>query len=74
MSCVLANRVVLNVRKYNRNSRIYTKDDELLYDDTGTSFCTPGKLSVYEMGELRAMRAETKFSVIEEGAEGGGVI
>lgn len=72
MSCVLANRVVLNVRKISKSvtkgirmssSRDRTLVDEEGYDDTGTSiFITPGSLSVYEMGELRRMRVENKDS------------
>ena len=74
ISCVLANRIMLNTRKLNKSvtetklaSRIIVEDE--VHDGTGTSFCTPRTLSAYEMGELRAMQAETQFSVVEESTE-----
>jgi len=63
MSCVLANRVLLNVRE--AGSAVSTlgesrkpvnhKSDKSLVD---MSFCSPGTLSQFEMGHLRSMRAE----------------
>ncbi|KAH9478051.1 hypothetical protein JR316_0010288 [Psilocybe cubensis] len=69
MSCVLANRVVLNVRVVSREidaSRVtasqkpLTANSHALHD---ASFCSPGTLTEYEMARLRTMRAESKFNV-----------
>ncbi|KAF8157218.1 hypothetical protein B0H34DRAFT_712762 [Crassisporium funariophilum] len=70
MSCVLANRVVLNVREVSReveasklSSQKLVKDGYGRYD---TSFCSPGTLTQYEMEQLRTMRADRPLSDIEE--------
>ena len=67
MSCVLANRIVLNLRKLDRSSRIIVEDE--VQDNTGTSFNTPDTLSAYEMRTLRVMRAETQISGVYESTE-----
>ena len=55
MSCVLANRVVLN-----STGNRFINDE---YDDTtSTSVFEPGTLSSPELGELRRMRAGKHFS------------
>lgn len=68
MSCVLANRVVLNVRVVSRDidaSRITASQKPLTaHTLNDASFCSPGTLTEYEMARLRTMRAERKFSVM----------
>ncbi|KAF8198515.1 hypothetical protein BJ912DRAFT_1020456 [Pholiota molesta] len=69
MSCVLANRVVLNVRAVNRDlnaSRIPTSDTRITDVKDATSFSSPGALTSFEMGELRTMRADRNLCEIIE--------
>jgi hypothetical protein len=75
MSCVLANRVLLNVREAGSamstvsESRkpINHRSDKSLVD---MSFCSPGTLSQFEMGHLRSMRAEHPLDDIFEISDG----
>jgi len=62
LSCVLANRIVLNVRKMSKNvelasSRASTRT-RIIIHDTSTIFYTPGSLTPLELERLRTMRAE----------------
>jgi hypothetical protein len=69
MSCVLANRVVLNVRAVNRDlnaSRLPTSDNGISDVKDATSFSSPGGLTSFEMGELRTMRADRNLCEIIE--------
>jgi len=73
MSCVLANRVVLNVRQINRDLnlskqplRTSQKGDEDQCGPYNSSFCSPGELSQFEMQRLRTMRAEKHWSEVTE--------
>ncbi|KAF8891477.1 hypothetical protein CPB84DRAFT_1784218 [Gymnopilus junonius] len=64
MSCVLANRVVLNVREVGRDVDSYFSTSHKAASRVGydTSFCSPGTLSNFEMEQLRTMKAERHLS------------
>jgi len=75
MSCVLANRVLFNVREVGSKVKTFSesrrpvnhKSDQSMID---MSFCSPGTLSQFEMGQLRSMRMahplEDIFEVSDE--------
>ena len=67
MSCVLANRLVLNVRKMGKGVEVASRSPRMNFPEvdkinTIASFATPGRLTIVEMDQLRMMRAETPFS------------
>ncbi|KDR66617.1 hypothetical protein GALMADRAFT_147830 [Galerina marginata CBS 339.88] len=65
MSCVLANRVVLNVREVSRDidaSRLNTSQKIISPTAFDASFCSPGTLTDFEMEQLRTMKAERPSS------------
>jgi len=67
MSCVLANRVVLNVREVSREvdaSRVNTSQKPLNYTTFDASFCSPGTLTEFEMEQLRTMRARHLSEIV----------
>ncbi|PPR05320.1 hypothetical protein CVT26_011579, partial [Gymnopilus dilepis] len=66
MSCVVASRVVLNVRQVSRDvdSNLPTSQIPTSRAGYGTSFCSPGNLTDFEMDQLRSMRAERHWSEI----------
>jgi len=73
MSCVLANRVVLNVREISRDINL-SKQPVLLshkgesdYDvPYQVNICSPGRLTQFEMEQLRSMRAKSHRSEVSE--------
>jgi len=67
MSCVLANRVVLNVREVSRDidaSRLNTSQRLISRTAYDASWCSPGTLTDFEMEQLRTMKAERPMSEI----------
>jgi len=68
MSCVLANRVVLNVREVSRDMSmdLYSSQKPMNCDTYDASFCSPGTLTAFEMEQLRSMRVEHRLSGIVE--------
>ncbi|KAF9558591.1 hypothetical protein CPC08DRAFT_709544 [Agrocybe pediades] len=68
MSCVLCNRVVLNVREVSRDMettrRQHTSQKQLTHHTVQGSFVTPGNLTDIEMGALRSMKAKSRLSKI----------
>jgi len=70
MSCVLCNRVVLNVREVSRDmeatsGRQHQSSQKFLTHRTADgSFVSPGTLTDIEMGKLRTMKAKSRFSKI----------
>jgi len=69
MSCVLANRVVLNVREISREEIPEFSSQKPIVNDYDASFCSPGSLTMFEMEQLRTMRAERALSDIIEDYE-----
>ncbi|KAF8811627.1 hypothetical protein BYT27DRAFT_7183770 [Phlegmacium glaucopus] len=62
MSCVLANRAVLNARKMGKSiSRSRIIEDSAERYDTIKSFGVSGTLNVLELDQLRTMRSEKHF-------------
>ena len=73
MSCVLANRVVLNVREISRDINpskqpvLLSQKGESDYDvPYQVSICSPGRLTQFEMEQLRSMRAKSHRSEVSE--------
>jgi len=74
MSCVLANRVLLNVKEAGVAVNTLSISGRTPYTpryDTNQgdlSFCSPGTLSQFEMGQLRSMRVNYPLEDIFEGS------
>jgi hypothetical protein len=69
MSCVLANRVVFNVREVNRDmgrSKNTSQQAMGKQQATWASFCSPGCLTQFEMDQLRSMRVELDGADLED--------
>ena len=71
MSCVLANRVLLNVKEAGRTVRTLSVSRKPLADDGlgDTSFGSPGTLSQFEMKQLRSMRVQHPMEDIFEASD-----
>lgn len=69
MSCVLANRVVFNVREVNRDiGRSENTSQQAMGKQQATwaSFCSPGCLTQFEIDQLRSMRVELDGADLED--------
>ena len=72
MSCVLANRVLLNVKEAGKTVNTLSVSGKApctpRYDTSlgDLSFCSPGTLSQFEMGQLRSMRVKYPLENIFE--------
>lgn len=69
MSCVLANRVVFNVREVNRDmdhSKNTSQQVMGKQQATSASFCSPGCLTQFGMDQLRTMRVELDEGDLED--------
>jgi len=74
MSCVLANRVVLNVREISRDINLSRQPVVLLSQKGGAEYdvpyhvniSSPGRLTEFEMEQLRSMRAKSHRSEVIE--------
>ena len=66
ISCVLANRVLLNVREAGTTmGKVATSSRKPMNARSNTtlgdmSFCSPGTLSQFEMGQLREMKVDER--------------
>lgn len=63
MSCVLSNRIILNVREANKNiDKVATAPYQITIEEDGTRTT----VSDFEMTQLRSLRSqrERKFSVL----------
>jgi hypothetical protein len=75
MSCVLANRVLLNVKEAGRAVRKLTTSRRSMNTRRNTnlgdmSFCSPGTLSLFEMGQpKRSMRVNYLEDIFETSDE-----
>lgn len=66
MSCVLTNRIVLNVRavsKDGNHSRLPTSHSQKGIELHDISFSSPETLTSYELNQLRKMRAERPIDI-----------
>lgn len=67
MSCVLTNRIVLNVRAINRGLCTESNPSTIeVMDFKRAQIYVPGTLPVFEMEELRNMRAEKPLGDVIE--------
>lgn len=69
MSCVLANRVIFNVREVNRDmDRSKNTSQQAIGKQQATwaSFYSPGCLTQFEMDQLRSMRVELDGADLED--------
>ncbi|KAF9524358.1 hypothetical protein CPB83DRAFT_861427 [Crepidotus variabilis] len=70
MSCVLANRVVLNVRDAGQDVSVTDSKRPITHASRyDTSFCSPGTITQFEMDQLRSMKADKQLEDIYEDYE-----
>jgi len=70
MSCVLANRVVLNVRKAGQVVNLTDSRKPMTGQGYNEGLCSRGSLSQLEMVQLRSMRADCRLTnVVNSGCE-----